>query len=56
MQRSLTEAEISARAYDIWEQAGRPEGQAESHWYQAIEELSTPERAMAVGSTEQTEQ
>ena len=27
------------RAYEIWEENGRPEGEHESHWYQALKEL-----------------
>lgn len=27
------------RAYQIWEQEGRQEGQHESHWQQALKEL-----------------
>jgi hypothetical protein len=26
---------VSRRAYELWEAAGRPEGDAESFWYQA---------------------
>ena len=26
---------VSVRAYELWEQAGRPEGGAEDFWYQA---------------------
>lgn len=29
---------ISTRAYFLWEQAGRPEGQDGAHWAQAIDE------------------
>jgi hypothetical protein len=29
----------SRRAYAIWEQAGRPHGQDEEHWQQALREL-----------------
>jgi hypothetical protein len=32
------EASIRARAYRLWEEAGRPEGQHESHWNTAREE------------------
>jgi hypothetical protein len=34
---------IAARAYDIWEQAGRPEGQELEHWFQAESELRQSE-------------
>jgi len=26
---------IRARAHQLWEQEGRPEGRAEDHWYEA---------------------
>ena len=29
------------RAYQLWEQAGRPEGDAERFWYQAERETGT---------------
>lgn len=32
--------EIAARAYEIWDQAGRPEGMDIEHWTQAERELS----------------
>lgn len=34
-----TEERIRARAYALWESAGRPEGQAETHWHAARHEL-----------------
>lgn len=30
---------VATRAFEIWDQAGRPEGRAEEHWYQAEREL-----------------
>ena len=27
------------RAYEIWERQGRPDGEHESHWHQALKEL-----------------
>ena len=33
------ENHIRARAYSIWEAAGRPDGEHESHWHQAMKEL-----------------
>lgn len=30
---------IARRAYEIWEHAGRPPGQAEQHWVQAEKEI-----------------
>jgi len=31
---------VRARAYEIWEQAGRPEGRQNEHWAQAEREIS----------------
>jgi hypothetical protein len=36
---------IRERAYALWEQAGRIEGQAEEHWLRAERELSAPSAA-----------
>jgi hypothetical protein len=30
---------LRKRAYRLWEEAGRPDGQHESHWQQALKEL-----------------
>jgi len=38
MTENETEA-ARARAYEIWEREGRPDGQHESHWRQALAEL-----------------
>lgn len=35
---------ISKRAYTIWEQAGRPHGQDNEHWQQAVREREEFER------------
>ncbi len=32
--------EIRARAYQLWEEEGRPEGRAEQHWFTAKETLA----------------
>ena len=40
MSNNPDENAIRARAYAIWEQAGRPEGRHEDHWRQASEELT----------------
>lgn len=34
-----TEEDIRAKAYQLWKEAGEPEGQAESLWHKAQEEL-----------------
>lgn len=44
--RFPTHEEILARAHDIWEQSGRPEGHAMEHWLRAEQELRK-ERAQA---------
>ena len=33
------EHRIRLRAYEIWEEEGRPEGRADDHWVRAQEEL-----------------
>jgi hypothetical protein len=35
---------IRRRAYAIWEQEGRPDGQHQRHWEQAAREMQGPER------------
>lgn len=35
--------EIRARAYQLWEEEGRPEGRAEQHWFTAREALAVEE-------------
>jgi hypothetical protein len=32
--------EVKARAYEIWEREGRPEGRHDEHWRQAQQELA----------------
>jgi Protein of unknown function (DUF2934) len=34
-----TEAAVRARAYEIWEQEGRPHGQHDLHWQRAYEAI-----------------
>jgi hypothetical protein len=31
---------VRERAYEIWEREGRPDGQHENHWRQALAELA----------------
>jgi len=33
------EEAVRTRAHRIWEEAGRPDGEHESHWLQALKEL-----------------
>ena len=45
--------EIAQRAHDIWEQSGRPDGQAVEHWLRAEHELEVERRQadqLATGS------
>lgn len=35
--------EIRARAYQLWEEEGRPEGRAAQHWFTAKETLAVEE-------------
>lgn len=37
---SSREERVMQRAYEIWEQEGRPEGRQEEHWRRAEEEIS----------------
>ena len=37
--RTVAQQEIAARAYDIWERAGRRHGDDRAHWFQAEREL-----------------
>ena len=34
-----TEEQIRKRAFELWEQAGKPEGRDDEFWYQAQREL-----------------
>jgi Protein of unknown function (DUF2934) len=34
---SVSETKIREIAHDLWVEAGKPEGQAEDHWFKAIE-------------------
>lgn len=52
---SETEAAVKARAYELWERAGRPEGRHAEHWAQAERELgagpSDIERDPGIGAS-----
>ncbi len=37
----MTDRSIKTRAYQLWEDAGRPEGQSDNFWQQAERELRT---------------
>lgn len=36
---SERDRKISARAYELWEEGGRPDGHADAHWAQATREI-----------------
>ncbi|AVA25628.1 DUF2934 domain-containing protein [Rhizobium sp. NXC24] len=38
---------INARAYDLWERAGRPQGKDQEHWLQAVAERELMEQTRA---------
>jgi hypothetical protein len=38
------EQRVRDRAYEIWQQAGCPEGKSDEHWLQAETEISAEER------------
>jgi len=40
-----TDKEISARAYQLWEKNGRPEGKEEEFWHQAAQELLNEDKS-----------
>lgn len=42
----ISEDDIKARAYALWEAAGCPEGSDEAHWHEALRQL-TEEAEMA---------
>ncbi len=45
---------ISKRAYELWEQAGKPEGQQTEHWLQAEHEAQQEESRSGQRRTSQT--
>ncbi|MCD7058653.1 DUF2934 domain-containing protein [Pelagibacterium xiamenense] len=48
MQDARTEA-IRARAYELWEQEGRPEGRDQDHWFRAAQEIAQSQDASSGG-------
>ena len=42
-----SEADIRALAHKLWEEDGRPEGQADTHWQRAHAALSNPAKSPA---------
>lgn len=44
---AITSEEIAQRAHDIWEQSGRPDGEATEHWLRAERELQEERKQAA---------
>lgn len=44
MEQQSREKQIRARAHQLWEQEGRPEGQHQRHWEEASREIETSEK------------
>ena len=40
------EQRVQDRAYEIWERAGRPEGEAVTHWLRAEAEIAEEQRGL----------
>jgi hypothetical protein len=38
---TVTYEQIAARAYEIWQQEGKPQGRETEHWLRAEEELNS---------------
>lgn len=47
-----TEDEIGKRAYELWEENGRPEGRQDEFWHQAEQELRNKGRSGPLGIPE----
>lgn len=45
----ISEDDIRARAYALWEAAGCPEGSHEEHWLEALRQLTEEAEAVAAG-------
>ncbi len=51
--RNVSQDQIAARAYHIWQRAGCPAGKEQDHWLQAERELQTekqPQRSNPVST------
>jgi hypothetical protein len=40
--------DVEARAYQLWEQAGRPEGRENEFWYLALQQLRNEDKSSSV--------
>ncbi len=48
--QAVTSESIEVRAYELWEQEGRPDGRAHEHWFRAVLELANGKSAPANGA------
>lgn len=44
----IEESKIREKAYQLWEDDGRPDGSAQSFWFRALEELEVQDRLPSV--------
>jgi hypothetical protein len=44
----IEESKIREKAYQLWENDGRPDGSAESFWFRALEELEAQDQLSSV--------
>lgn len=49
-----TQEEVIHRAYELWEQAGKPEGRDQEFYHQAERELAAPEPEISVDEKPKT--
>lgn len=53
--KATREKQIRKRAYEIWEQEGRPHGEDLKHWLKAFEEIGSEAQSTAKQSGERSE-
>ena len=49
---SSTQAHVNARAYELWQQAGAPEGRSDEFWFAAENELEYGESEFEPGAVD----
>jgi hypothetical protein len=49
-----TQEEVIHRAYQLWEQAGKPEGRDQEFYHQAEQELAAPASEMTTDEKQKT--
>ena len=53
---NIPHSQIQVKAYELWEQAGRPEGQADEHWFEAEKQLNQPKKKATTQPAEKAKQ